>query len=110
MQSRPGGAEPVTVHLIHSMQKCGLARVVQPEQQQLLADMQVEQAQIGEERMEEDELTAHEVLQAEARFDVKVGLTEGADAWADAPLVNDGAQRTLPSIEDALPPTHVWMQ
>ena len=86
------------------------AQAAQPEQQQLLADAQVEQAHIGEERMEEDELTAHEVLLAEARFDLKRGLTEGADAWADAPLVNGGAQRTLPSIEDALPPTHVWMQ
>ena len=48
---------------------------------------------------EDEEPTAHEVLQAAAAFDLKLGLTEGADAF---PLVDGGAQSTV--RDDALPP------
>jgi hypothetical protein len=49
---------------------------------------------------EDEEPTAHEVLQAAAAFDLKLGLTEGADAF---PLVDGGAQSTVVR-DDGLPP------
>ena len=66
------------------------------EQQPLLTDGRAQGVGAG---AEDEEPTAHEVLQAAAAFDLKLGLTEGADAF---PLVDGGAQST--DRDDALPP------
>ena len=69
-------------------------------------DVQVEAPGVGSEQ--DEDFTASEVLQAAAAFDLKLGLTEGADAF---PL-DAGAQSTVTSrgTDGAVPPTHVWMQ
>ena len=73
-----------------------VAQAAQPEQQPLPTDARSQGAGAGS---EDEEPTAHEVLQAAAAFDLKLGLTEGADAF---PLVDGGAQSTV--RDDALPP------
>jgi len=73
-----------------------VAQAAQIEQQPLPTDARSQGIGAGS---EDEEPTAHEVLQAAAAFDLKLGLMEGADAF---PLVDGGAQSTV--RDDALPP------
>ena len=72
------------------------AQALEQQQQPLPTDGRAQGVGAG---AEDEEPTAHEVLQAAAAFDLKLGLTEGADAF---PLVDGGAQST--DRDDALPP------